>query len=465
MEVNVIKQACIVAAGMGSRFGERSKALPKPLFRMCGVSILERVILTCRKCGIRDFVIVIGYMGDTIRDYIESVKPADIRVEWVQNSEWKKKNGVSVLSARDKLQDRFLLLMSDHIFSSELLKEVLETDDGRDVHLAVDPRLDRVFDMEDTTRVAYGEAGIQAIGKELTDFNGADTGIFVGNSDFIKALETAYEKHEQDCSISEGCRELIVENKFFAIEVHHGFWQDVDDESCFKEARKRLLNSLRKETDGVLAALINRRISIAISSRLCHFPIHPNLMTIANFFIGVAAAVFFAIPGYGTGVAGALLFQASSILDGCDGETARLKFTESKLGGWLDLILDNVVHVLIFSAIGSRIYQTTNPSEALILGCLMVAGVVVSMVLVSNACVKGGKLGALKTGRGDSAVLKLVNYLARRDFTYLLLLLSLFGEIGMRIFAWMAAVGSNVFALTVFFLFYFRKRSMVDSSQ
>lgn len=458
----MIKQACIVAAGMGSRFGEKSKALPKPLFRMCGVTILERVIHTCRKCGIRDFVIVIGYMGDTIRDYIESVKPADIRVEWVHNNEWKKKNGVSVLSAREKLQERFLLLMSDHIFSSELLEEVLAADDGRDVHLAVDPRLDRVFDMEDTTKVKYGSAGIDAIGKELTDFNGADTGIFVGNRDFIDALETAYKTHEQNCGISEGCRELIVENKFSAIEVRQGFWQDVDDEACFQEARKRLLNSLRKDTDGVLAAWINRRISIYISSTLCNFPIHPNLMTIANFFIGLAAAAFFAIPGYGTGVAGALLFQASSILDGCDGETARLKFTESRLGGWLDLILDNVVHVLIFSAIGVRIYQTTDPKEALILGCLMVAGVVLSMILVSNACVRGGKLGTLRTGRADSTVLKLVNYLARRDFTYLLLLLSLFGETGMRIFAWMAAVGSNIFALTVFVLFYCRKQPMVD---
>ena len=448
----MIHQACIVAAGEGSRFGNITDNTPKPLLRLCGLSLLERVIYTCRKTGIRDFVIVTGFLGNRIREEIESCKPSDIRIQWAENEEWKKKNGVSVLKAAPLLEDRFLLLMSDHIFSAEMLEDVLKKDDGRSFSLAVDPQLDRIFDTEDVTKVSCEEDKILDIGKELTSYNGADTGIFIAGGNFLTALELIYAENG-DCSITEGCRVLIDQNKFRAITIETGFWQDVDTPACMKEAQHRLLNSLRKDTDGYIAARINRRISLFLTSFLCRLPIHPNLMTVCNFFIGAAGALLLAVPGYLNGICGALLFQASSIFDGCDGETARLKFTESRLGGWLDLILDNVVHLMIFAAIGRRVYLTAGKTEALILGTLMMVGVILSIILVSRAGVQDGKLGTLRTGEADSLALKIVNYLARRDFTYLLLALSLLGSTGFRIFAWLTGVGANIFAFTVFLLF------------
>ena len=56
-------KALIIAAGKGSRSGSLTKDEPKPLVRLLGLSLVERVILTAKEVGIDEFVIVIGYLG------------------------------------------------------------------------------------------------------------------------------------------------------------------------------------------------------------------------------------------------------------------------------------------------------------------------------------------------------------------------------------------------------------------
>ena len=66
--------------------------------------------------------------------------------------------------------------------------------------------------------------------------------------------------------------------------------------------------------------------------------------------------------GYAAKVEGSLVFLLTSILDGCDGEIARAKQMMSKLGGWLDLWGDNVVHVAVFYGLGIGLFKDTgNP--------------------------------------------------------------------------------------------------------
>src|SRR5438309_67841 len=103
-----------------------------------------------------------------------------------------------------------------------------------------------------------------------------------------------------------------------------------------------------KDTDGFFARHLDRKISGAISRRLIRTSITPNQITVGVTCIGIVAGVWMAQAGYGPKLAGALLFLATSILDGCDGEVARAKAMTSRLGGWLDLWGDNVIHVAVF---------------------------------------------------------------------------------------------------------------------
>jgi hypothetical protein len=101
-------------------------------------------------------------------------------------------------------------------------------------------------------------------------------------------------------------------------------------------AEWRLLQGLVKNTDGFMARNVERPMSLRIVRRLASTGVTPNQMTLLSVGIGLCGAPFFLSPYWLWQTVGALLFLAHSILDGCDGELARLKFQESRFGGIID---------------------------------------------------------------------------------------------------------------------------------
>ena len=95
----------------------------------------------------------------------------------------------------------------------------------------------------------------------------------------------------------------------------------------------------------------NRRISIPISRRIIPFPITPNMVSLFTLGVSFAAGVFLALGGYWNMLTGAVLSWFSSVLDGCDGEVARLKLQESAFGCWLETICDNLYYLFIFGGL------------------------------------------------------------------------------------------------------------------
>src|SRR5438874_12648186 len=109
---------------------------------------------------------------------------------------------------------------------------------------------------------------------------------------------------------------------------------------------------MSKPQDGFVARVLNRPISRRITHLLLKFPIHPNAWTIAIFALPLIACIFFIRGNYLSIVIGAAIFQVFSILDGCDGEIARAKNLESKLGERLDYFCDFIASLLYVLALG-----------------------------------------------------------------------------------------------------------------
>jgi len=145
----------------------------------------------------------------------------------VDNFEYHKDNGISVLKARNQIRDPFLLLMSDHIFQPETAKALLDQPLGQgEVILAVDPNIDRVFDLEDATKVRREGDRIVDIGKQIADYDAFDTGMFLCSPRLFDVLESA--KKEGNCSLSDGMRKLGHAAKLRAFDIGDATWQDVD---------------------------------------------------------------------------------------------------------------------------------------------------------------------------------------------------------------------------------------------
>ena len=331
----------IIAAGQGSRLQQRGDS--KPLIPILGIPLIERVIRSAMEADADEFYVVIGWQSDLIRDFLERLaKRLAIQITPLVNEDWEKENGLSVLKARDVLQEPFLLLMADHLFDPVLVRALTTHSllDG-EVALVVDSDIHNpLVDMDDVTRVRVENGKICDIGKEMTDFNGFDTGIFLCSSAIFRALDQSREK-DGDTTLSGAIRVLAENGRAKAISSSNGFWIDVDDPAAFKRAEKALLDRLRdKPTDGPVARYLNRPLSVMFSRHLAKLDITPNQISLFSFLCSLLAAGLFALGGYFALLLGGVLAQFASIIDGCDGEVARLKYQSSDFGGWFDAVLD-----------------------------------------------------------------------------------------------------------------------------
>ena len=198
--MNTVNQCLILAAGNGSRIASVAGGVPKPLVPLCGVPLLEHVMTSSREAGIDRFVIVAGCRADLIRQWLSDRSMDGISVTFIENAEYHKANGISALAAKTELNQPFLLLMSDHIFEPKSAKALLRQNLADDeVILAVDSKIDRVFDLDDATKVQRRGNYIIGIGKDLPCYDALDTGMFLCSPAIFARLESAMKNG--DCSL------------------------------------------------------------------------------------------------------------------------------------------------------------------------------------------------------------------------------------------------------------------------
>jgi CDP-L-myo-inositol myo-inositolphosphotransferase len=338
-------KALIIAAGRGSRLTNLLNGKPKPLLPLLGLSLIERVILTAKEAGILEFLVVIGYKGKEIKEKLGNGERYGVNITYIENKEWEKGNGISVLKAKG-LKEDFFLLMADHIIESKTLKRLKrQRKQKEDCILVIDREVKNYLDEKEATKVKTEETKIVDIGKRIHDYNAFDCGIFLLSPSFFKALEESIRKG--DDSVSGGVRIQAQKGKMKFLDIKGDFWIDIDTEEQYKICEKMLLKGLTKPTDGPVSKYINRPVSTRISKLLVKTNISPNAISFLSFLIALLSALFFILGEYLYIAIAGILSQFSSTIDGCDGEIARLKFRESDYGAWFDAVLDRYADALI----------------------------------------------------------------------------------------------------------------------
>ena len=219
-------------------------------------------------------------------------------------------------------------------------------------------------------------------------------------------------------------------------------------------AERRLLRSLVKDTDGFMARHVERPISLQIARRLAATAVTPNQMTMVSVAIGLFGAPFFLSALWPWQTIGALLFLAHSILDGCDGELARLRFQESRWGGVLDFWGDNVVHIVTFACMAAGWSLSAAASWPLLLGAAAILGNLGSAAFVYWQLMRvkndSGPLFTSVSTAPDRRLARLLDAASRRDFIYLVLILALLGKSNW--FLLLASLGAPIFFFLLVFL-------------
>lgn len=156
-------------------------------------------------------------------------------------------------------------------------------------------------------------------------------------------------------------------------------WQRILNEQQRKSAEKKLDSWLVKPTDGIFARA-NRKISIPISRQLIRFPITPNMVSLFTLGVSFAAGAFLGFGGYWNMLTGAVLSWLASVLDGCDGEVARLKLQESAFGCWLETVCDNLYYLFIFAGMTIGVVRSSGNRSYLVWGAFLVCGAIASFL-------------------------------------------------------------------------------------
>lgn len=231
----------IIAAGQGTRL--RGIAPSKPLARVSGVPLIEHVVTAAAAGGATSFVVVTGYAPEPLEAFLGSLSErTGLSIEIVRNAEWERPNGLSVLAAGPRLGPEFILLMSDHLFDSEILSDMIAADrKGAALTLAADHAVDNpLLDLDDATKIELGEEGrIRRIGKTLPDYDAIDTGIFIATPELLQALRASLAAGGAG-SLSEGVQALADSGRAFTRDIGGRWWLDVDDEAAFAKAEAAL---------------------------------------------------------------------------------------------------------------------------------------------------------------------------------------------------------------------------------
>ncbi|MDK2371878.1 MAG: sugar phosphate nucleotidyltransferase [Candidatus Korarchaeota archaeon] len=347
--------AIILAAGKATRMRPYSLEVPKALFELApNLTVLDLTIRWLREEGIRDIIIVTrpSLARFFVERYGDSVKVVTTDREEGFGNLYSFLTGVKVADSSE-----YLVLMSDHIFEPEILRRMLRKGGSRAFTLSLDrnPPWDK---LEEGLKVVLEDGEVKEVGKDAVPHYGIDTGIFYCTEKAeVIARETIEEKGEK-ATIADALRKAIAYGEVSYVDVTGLIWMDVDTPEDLEEARKilplLLRRSLIKPGDGPVSRYINRQISTRLSVALFLRGIYvsPNLISLLAFsLMGLAAVLIYR----GFLVPAALIIQLSSIIDGMDGEIARLFGTASEFGGLLDAFLDRYSDLLIVAAIGTGV--------------------------------------------------------------------------------------------------------------
>ena len=391
--------------------------------RVAGLSMLKRTLVMLQWAGVQETFVVVGpWDGDASRRSIEADRDLDagrMRIRWAVDAEAENRGGLALAPVARSIRGRALVLRADTIYDRRLVSDLMDE------------------------RVDDGEATVLMDGDRVVGLSACD-----------HAAISAFNGHTLDVALDAFDREGRLQRRDVRNVDESAFHVRVTDDASAKRAEDLLWDSCRKPNDGIVARNLNRPISLFISRRIAHLPIAPNHISIITFLLGIATAWSVAQGGYWWFLLGAALFKLNSVLDGVDGELARVKYKMSVVGEWLDTLSDDVSNMLFFVALSIGAFRATGVEMWLTLGLLTAVPSLLATAHQYTLLIRHGRgdLLAIRwafergNGKGDAprsrfgSFMDNLKYVVKKDFfVFLVFLMAVAGQLPWALFLTTAA--------------------------
>jgi CDP-L-myo-inositol myo-inositolphosphotransferase len=347
-----------------------------------GLTPVERTALAFARAGVRRFVLA----GDprAVAELARILAAGPCRRLRVRSAD-----SLSLACAGD---GPVLLARADCHYDRQLVARfVAETEGAAEPVVAVDFRPEAAARGEALPQATVWSreprARIQRVGRRLVGADGVLVGLALATPAFVRAIErgaAAGEDDGEDAAPPDPERawlrglSALLEREPVASWAVVERWQPVQRAEDVPRARREVLAGAVRVTDGIIARHLNRPISLRITERLLARPVKPWQVSVASFATTLAAGLSFAI---GHATTGGLLAQAASVLDGVDGELARVRYQDSAFGGLYDALLDRVGEAAVIGGMTAYAWAMGAGALAVALGFAALAGNSLSMLV------------------------------------------------------------------------------------
>jgi 1L-myo-inositol 1-phosphate cytidylyltransferase / CDP-L-myo-inositol myo-inositolphosphotransferase len=424
------------------------------LTMVAGMPLLVRAMLTLQRAGVERIIILIDDEDQACRQTVRKYPAVAGSVHWEPVSQFRPDDVRSWGTLADEVSS-FVVIDARLVFSSDLIDSIRREASPDDM-LAISCQ-PQVPEADATERDGSAQVHALAIpadllgsrqsgGRTITSAIGSDPSRPTGQNTKIRGGDTVATVLYRLFAVGKAAGAV----RFIQFDREQPYL--IRTQADVPEAERRLLRSLKTDFEGTVDTYVNRPLSRQFSRLFLRSGVSPNAITIISMSIGLLAAGMIAQGTYVSGVLGALLFQLSAVVDCSDGEVARITFTESRFGAMLDLIGDNLTHLAIFAGVAWSVYLQgpvlawMSPAVPLVLGtaAMLANGLSLWLVMRAKRLRDAGQLGSVERTARVDVILKKV---ASRDFSVVLIVFAMFGWL--EPFLWLAAIGSNVFWLTL----------------
>jgi len=266
-------KAAILAAGEGVRLQPITATRPKHLISVGGKPILERCLNAIKTAGIEEVVIVIHYKADAIRQYFGDGKQFGLKIEYVEQKE-KLGTGNAVSVVEPYVQDDFLLINGDLLFTAEAVKSAL------DLHRKEKPAATMsVAPVEKPENYGIVELENDKVVKRIVEkpkrdeapSNLANAGIYVFSTEIFAKIKQTSPTARGEWEIPDALTLLINEQKpVLAVKLASGDWLDIGRPWDLFEANRWALTRMKHKILGLVenGATLIGPVTVAESARI-----------------------------------------------------------------------------------------------------------------------------------------------------------------------------------------------------
>ena len=266
-------KAVVLAAGEGVRLQPITSTRPKPLIKVGGKPILEHCLDALKASGIEEAVIVVHYMADAIRQYFGDGKKFGLKIEYVEQAAVLG-TGNAAGVAEPYVNDEFLLVYGDLLFSAEAVKSVVNSHQAEKptTTMAVipveKPESYGIVELEGEKRI---KRIVEKPKPEEAPSNLANAGIYVFSTEIFAKIKETSASARGEWEITDAISLLLKENKvLLAVKLSRDDWLDIGRPWDLLEANRWTLDRMEHKVSGNIenGATLVGPVTVAETARI-----------------------------------------------------------------------------------------------------------------------------------------------------------------------------------------------------